>query len=85
MIVLITPEYTHCIQLQSNSNKHSNPMLLSQDSSCHGRKEGGRKGLLGADKVHFLNNMVIKCICDLYSKLMRHIFFILFLYLLLFI
>ena len=32
------------------------------------KSEGGRKGLLGADKVHFLNNMVIKCICDLYDN-----------------
>ena len=40
---------------------------------------------LGADNVHFLNNVVIKCMCDLCDKLMSHIFLILFLYLLLFI
>ena len=41
-VVLITPEYTHRIQLQSNSNKHSNTMLLRQDSGCHGQKKIGR-------------------------------------------
>ena len=39
IVALITPEYTHYIQLQSNSDKHNNSMLLSQDSGCHGPKK----------------------------------------------